>query len=694
MRFTYRTLTAVLVCATIFSAVAAPVTLKVATEESLLRTGMAPFKTTVEGKAAAQQMADGIRGKDADKVRNAVEAFEQLMQTEQSVENYSGLVWIGRRWLAANGGEPAAKEGKYYDFFFERFSEDGYKQFIEMLRRVYEIDDFEPDDMELHIHRKLLLQDMLMFNNPLRDQWSHVEKLMQMLRLEKGERVLDIGSGFGYYTHRIARAVGPEGRAYAIDTVSDMTDAVPAVMQHCGLGNVVPVHSSENNIKVVEETDAAFICSLYHIIYGWSNETNRSGFLASIKRSLRKGGRLFIVDNYSLRGNELNSCYVYPQLIQAQLYFYGFTLERQERLSKHQYLMVFRHETPEGELELTIGKDGGTAVELPVDSGKSVIHIGSLDTYDVTERGIAAAKIAYKALNTKDKAVARKAIEVYEELVPMENFGGEYSAIKWFCEYIAAGEEERRKMLQDPLTRDYFEFLGGDDFKLLKTYVKYKYKIEPETVASVDDEPEGGDIGKTRRDALEDFILFNNPYRPQWENTAKILELMRLEPSSSVVDIGCGAGYFTYRLARQIGPEGKVYALDIKEEHIDHLLKFNERHAVPNVIPRKSEIDDIKMAADSVDVAYMCSLYHIIYGVNGHGVREKFLHSIKKALRKDGRLVIVDNGPVRDSQLPYHGPYIRREMIVAQLGQYGFELVANHQIIPQRYFLEFKHVSK
>jgi SAM-dependent methyltransferase len=91
-----------------------------------------------------------------------------------------------------------------------------------------------------------------------------------------------------------------------------------------------------------------------------------------------------------------------------------------------------------------------------------------------------------------------------------------------------------------------------------------------------------------------------------------------------------------------------------------------------------------------VDHAFMCSLYHIIYGVFSEPVRSKLVNSIRDVLKPGGRLIIVDNGPVEDYNLPYHGPFITKELIIYQLAYYGFTLEKYEQIIPQRYMLTFK----
>ena len=86
----------------------------------------------------------------------------------------------------------------------------------------------------------------------------------------------------------------------------------------------------------------------------------------------------------------------------------------------------------------------------------------------------------------------------------------------------------------------------------------------------------------------------------------------------------------------------------------------------------------------------MCSLYHIIYATATEEVKDRFIDSIKKALKPDGQFVVVDNAIVPSGKLPYHGPHIAKELIIGQLYYYGFDLIEQYQFIPQRYVLVFK----
>jgi hypothetical protein len=105
-----------------------------------------------------------------------------------------------------------------------------------------------------------------------------------------------------------------------------------------------------------------------------------------------------------------------------------------------------------------------------------------------------------------------------------------------------------------------------------------------------------------------------------------------------------------------------------------------------------TEDHTIGMKEEKVDVAWTCSLYHIIYVTYDEHAKDEFVESIKKALKKDGILFVVDNGLVPDGVLPYHAPYIDKDLLIGQFQAYGFRLLKEYQFIPQRYILKFQKI--
>src|SRR6202166_113998 len=81
----------------------------------------------------------------------------------------------------------------------------------------------------------------------------------------------------------------------------------------------------------------------------------------------------------------------------------------------------------------------------PISSKISLVHLGSIDSFTITEQGTLAGRLLLNALEKKDPAEAGKAKLVYHAIVPKEHYGGEYTALEWFCDYLLGTEEERRR---------------------------------------------------------------------------------------------------------------------------------------------------------------------------------------------------------------------------------------------------------
>ena len=532
-----------------------------------------------------------------------------------------------------------------------------------------------------------------MFNNPRRIDWENSNEILKHIPLNNGDKVIDIGCGFGFYSYQFSKIVGSTGKVYAVDAGESYVKYVDKFVKKYNLSNIEPVVSTTTDVSVDDEADVAFMCSLYHIVYGWSRETERSEFLNTVRRSIKKDGYLIIADNSFLNGDEMNNCYLNKELAIIQLTYYGFQFLEYIQITPQRYVLVFRHRPGQSiDFSKSMKETDNKTFNLNIASGNSIIHIGSLDSYDITEEGIRAAKLVLDALENNNITAAQKAVEVYANLIPRENFGGEYSALQWFCEYLIESEEQKAIMMEDPLIGAYNNYLGKDSNLLIKEYVKYKYKLDKEGKKEEESKTlieEDREIGRTRRAFLEDFILFNNPKREDWEKTSKIIELLNYKQGDIIADIGCGSGYFSYKFSKLVGDKGKVYAIDIKERHLNFINEFVKENNIKNIQTIVSKEDDICLDK-KVDYVFMCSLYHIIYGVFSEPVRSRLINSIKNVLKQNGRLIIVDNGPVEDEMLPYHGPFITKELIIYQLAYYGFTFEKYEQIIPQRYMLTFK----
>lgn len=327
------------------------------------------------------------------------------------------------------------------------------------------------------------------------------------------------------------------------------------------------------------------------------------------------------------------------------------------------------------------------SVQIPVVSAMSLVHVGSSDSFAITKEGREAASLLFQALEEKDPAAtekARQASAIYDQIISRENYGGEYTALQWFADYLTAADSAKPEFVRDPQVNFFFSVFSADDYALLKEYLKRKYRI-------ADTGDEETRAGQDRKAWLEDTMLFNNPRRETWENTSEIIRLLDLKPGEKIADLGAGPGYYSFRFTDKVGPTGTVYAIDTVAEHLAYVEKAKKALGVDNILTIQTDGRGLGLATDrKVDAVFLCSLYHNIYAMATQPERDSFVGSIKDALTDDGILYLADNGLVEPGVLPYHGPYVAKELIIAQMLNYDFDLAAIHQPIPQRYLLVFK----
>ncbi len=126
------------------------------------------------------------------------------------------------------------------------------------------------------------------------------------------------------------------------------------------------------------------------------------------------------------------------------------------------------------------------------------------------------------------------------------------------------------------------------------------------------------------------------PEREAEERTDLLVEAMQLSPGEVVADIGAGSGYFSWRMAKAVAPEGKVLAVEIQQEMLDLLQRNMARHDVHNVVSVLGTTTDPKLPAHSVDTILMVDVYHEF------DQPFEMAQALVASLKKGGRIVLVE----------------------------------------------------
>ena len=165
-----------------------------------------------------------------------------------------------------------------------------------------------------------------------RDRWQQPERVVADLALAPGARVADLGAGGGYFTFRLARAVGPAGLVYAVDVDASMVDFLTEEAAEQKLDNVRPVLAGSDDPRLPERVDLVFTSNTYHHL-----ESRAAYFSALRERSLAAGGRVAIVEYRP----DATSHATARETIEEEMAEAGFRLAKSFDYLERQHFLVF-----------------------------------------------------------------------------------------------------------------------------------------------------------------------------------------------------------------------------------------------------------------------------------------------------------------------------------------------------------------
>ena len=171
------------------------------------------------------------------------------------------------------------------------------------------------------------------------------------------------------------------------------------------------------------------------------------------------------------------------------------------------------------------------------------------------------------------------------------------------------------------------------------------------------------------------------------EQPTRALQIMQIIPGMTVADIGAGSGYFTERLARLVGPTGRVFATDIQQGMIDLLKRRLSAERIQNVTVILGEPSNPRLPAGTIDLALMVDVYHEL------GAPQTVLGHIRTALKPGGRLVLVEykgEDPTIPI-LPSHKMTVAQAKIEVEAE--GFVMTTANSSLPRQHVLIFTKVK-
>ncbi|MBI1372341.1 MAG: methyltransferase domain-containing protein [Phycisphaera sp.] len=168
------------------------------------------------------------------------------------------------------------------------------------------------------------------------------------------------------------------------------------------------------------------------------------------------------------------------------------------------------------------------------------------------------------------------------------------------------------------------------------------------------------------------------------EKSSLLLKELRLRPGDVVCDLGCGSGYHTLRMAKVVGPTGKVYGEDIQKEMLNFLMDNAKKAEVTNVVPVLGELWDPKLPDGSCDLILLVDVYHEL----SHP--ELMLQAMRKALKPRGHVALVEYR-AEDPDVPIKKLHkMSKEQILKEWLPNGFKLERQFDGLPWQHLMFFQ----
>jgi predicted methyltransferase len=161
--------------------------------------------------------------------------------------------------------------------------------------------------------------------------------------------------------------------------------------------------------------------------------------------------------------------------------------------------------------------------------------------------------------------------------------------------------------------------------------------------------------------------------REAWQKVDQIFAAMGVRSGATVADVGAGDGFFTSRLARAVGPDGRVFAVDVDEKALTRLQKRLADEGIRNVFVVKGIATDPRLPERTLDAALIVNAYHEM------SQHQQMLAALRSALKPDGTLVIVE--PLSEARRSSSraeqtkGHEIAPEFVLADARSAGFRIV-------------------
>ena len=182
----------------------------------------------------------------------------------------------------------------------------------------------------------------------------------------------------------------------------------------------------------------------------------------------------------------------------------------------------------------------------------------------------------------------------------------------------------------------------------------------------------------------QDLGLLEAPDRDAWQRPEQVMDALGISDGSVVADLGAGGGWFTVRLARRVGPNGRVYAEDVQREMLEAIKRRVDREGLQErVTTTLGKLTDPSLPAGALDAALIVDVYPEIEQPVA------VLRSLSKSLKPSGRIGVINFTKEGGGPGPPMDERVDPERVIRDAAAAGLTLIDRPNFLRYQYMLIF-----
>jgi predicted methyltransferase len=173
------------------------------------------------------------------------------------------------------------------------------------------------------------------------------------------------------------------------------------------------------------------------------------------------------------------------------------------------------------------------------------------------------------------------------------------------------------------------------------------------------------------------------PEREAEESSQKLLAALQIAPGQTVVDLGAGSGYYSFKMAQLVGASGKVLAADVQPAMLAVIDERAAKDGIENVTTIRSDVDDPHLPTASVDLLLMVDVYHELE------FPFEVMQHVRKALKPNGRVALVEFRQEDPRVMIKEVHKMSEKQVIAEMMAAGFKHLRTVTTLPIQHLVIF-----